>query len=65
MTTWSRLRSWLRATTRRSHMENEMEAEMRFHVETYADDLVRRGMPREEALRRARVEFGGVETAKE
>jgi predicted permease len=46
-------------------MESEMDAEMRFHVETYAEDLVRGGMARAEALRRARLEFGGVEQAKE
>ena len=65
MTIWNRLRSWLRATTRRSDMENEMDAEMRFHLDAFADDLVRHGVPREEALRRARVEFGGLEGAKE
>ncbi len=39
--------------------------ELRFHVEQYAEDLVRSGVPREEALRRARLEFGGVERVKE
>ena len=42
-----------------------MDAELRFHVEEYAEDLVRSGVPREEALRRARIEFGGIESAKE
>jgi hypothetical protein len=46
-------------------MENEMDAELRFHIEAFAEDLVRRGVPREEALRRARIEFGGIERAKE
>jgi len=46
-------------------MESEMDAEMRFHVEAYADDLAQGGMERAEALRRARVEFGGVEQQKE
>ena len=53
------------ANLQRSRMESEMDAEMRFHVETYADDLVRQGMARTEALRQARVEFGGVEQKKE
>ena len=65
MTIWSRLRSWLRALLRRSQMESEMDAELRFHMETYAEDLVRSGMAREEATRRARLEFGGVERVKE
>ena len=61
----SRVRSWLRAMLRRSRMESEMDAELRFHLEAYAEDLVRRGVPREEAMRRARIEFGGIECAKE
>jgi macrolide transport system ATP-binding/permease protein len=65
MTMWSRLRSWLRATVGRSRMESEMDAELRFHMEAYAEDLVRGGVPRPEALRRARLEFGGIENAKE
>ena len=65
MTLWSRIRSWLRATVQRSRVESEMDAELRFHMEAYADDLVRSGVAREEALRRARLEFGGIENAKE
>ncbi len=42
-----------------------MDAELRFHIEAFAEDLVRGGVPREEALRRARIEFGGIERAKE
>ncbi|MFY9804895.1 MAG: ABC transporter permease [Candidatus Acidiferrales bacterium] len=59
------MRSWLRATVRRSRMDGEMDAELQFHLEAYADDLVRSGVPREEALRRARLEFGAVDKAKE
>ena len=62
---WSRVRSWLRSMMHLSRMESEMDAELRFHVEEYAEDLVRSGVPREEALRRARIEFGGIESAKE
>src|SRR5262252_5790297 len=65
MTLWSRVRSWLRTMLRRSCMEHEMDAELRFHIEAFAEDLVRCGVPRENALRLARVEFGGVERAKE
>src|SRR5712691_6856032 len=65
MTVWSRLRSWLWATLRRSRLESEMDAELRFHMEAYAEDLVRGGVPREEAVRRARLEFGGIERVKE
>jgi len=65
MTLWSRLRSWFNATLRRSRMENEMDAELRFHIDAYADDLTRGGVAREEAMRRARIEFGGIESIKE
>ena len=62
---WSRVSSWLRAAAGRSRMEHEMDAELRFHIEAFAEDLVRSGVPREEALRRARIEFGGIERTKE
>ena len=60
-----RFLSWSRTAFRRSRMENEMDAELRFHIDTYAEDLIRAGVPREEALRRARIEFGGIERVKE
>ena len=62
---WNRIRSSARAVARRSRMEREMDAELRFHIEAFTEDLVRRGVPREEARRRARIEFGGIERAKE
>jgi hypothetical protein len=65
MTIWSQLRSWSRTTFRRSRMESEMDAELRFHIEAFAEDLIRSGAPREEAMRRARIEFGGIERVKE
>jgi len=42
-----------------------MEVELRFHVEARAEDLMRGGLPRTEAMRRARIEFGGMDQAKE
>ncbi len=65
MTIWSRLRSWLRTTLHRSRVEREMDAELQSHIGAYADDLVRGGATREEAVRRARLEFGGIERVKE
>lgn len=62
---WARLRSWLRAVSRRSRMEREMDAELRFHIESYAGDLISRGIKPEEALRRARLEFGSLEAQKD
>ena len=65
MSLWSRIRSWSRAIFRRTRMESEMETELRFHIDMFAEELVRRGVSREEAMRRARIEFGGIERAKE
>ena len=48
MTVWSRVRLWLRATLWRSRMESEMDAELRFHVEAYAEDLIHSGVPCED-----------------
>src|SRR5256885_750176 len=65
MTLWSRFRSWLQATIGRPRLESEMDAELRFHIDTFAEELIRSGVPRQEAMRRARIEFGGIERAKE
>jgi putative ABC transport system permease protein len=62
---FSRLRAFWKALWGRSRMETEMESELRFHMEAYTEDLVRSGVPRTEAERRARLEFGGVESTKE
>ena len=43
----SRVRAWLRSITRRSRFEDEMAAELRFHIDSYTDDLVRSGVPRD------------------
>jgi predicted permease len=65
MTLWSRLRCWLAEILHRPRTEEEMDAELRFHMEAYAEDLLRSGVPRQDALRRARLEFGGIEQTKE
>ena len=64
MSWWTRIRSWTGATLGSTRMEREMDEEMRFHIEAHAAELVKRGVPREEALRQARLQFGGVETTK-
>jgi len=49
----------------RSQTENELEEELRAHIQLRADDLERLGLTRSEAERRARIEFGGRERVKE
>ena len=56
----ARVRSWLRVSSRRADFEREMQDEMRTHLELYQADLRRRGVPEEEARRRALAEFGSV-----
>jgi hypothetical protein len=65
MRLWNRFCSWVRAALWRSRTENEMDAELRFHIAAYAEDLRRRGVSQTEAMRRARLEFGGIEGTKE
>ncbi|HET7840411.1 MAG TPA: ABC transporter permease, partial [Terriglobia bacterium] len=55
----------LRAVFRRDSVESEMDEELRAHVERQAEKYIQSGMSREEALRKARIEFGGVEQIKE
>jgi predicted permease len=55
----------LRALFRRKTVEGELDDEVRFHVEQLVEQYVESGLSREEARRRARLEFGGVEQAKE
>jgi len=50
---------------RRSQTENELEEELRAHIQLRADDLERSGLGRRDAERRARIEFGGQERFKE
>lgn len=61
----ARLRSWLRSVSRRPSVEQEMDSELRFHIESYCEDLVRSGVASQEAKRRAQLEFGSVEARKD
>jgi predicted permease len=59
------LRFRIAALFRRSQLTAEMEEELRSHIQHRADDLERAGVPRAEAERRARIEFGGYVSARE
>ncbi len=59
------LRSAWRFLVGRDRFERGMAEEMRFHLEAYAADLEREGVPAEEAARRARMEFGGLDHVKD
>ncbi len=55
----------LRSLARRDRVEEELDEEVRFHIEMETERLLRRGVPPQEARRRALVAFGGVERFKE
>jgi len=58
MNWWSRL-------LRRSRMEEQLEKELRFHLDQHAGDLLARGLDPDEARREARLALGGSEQVKE
>ena len=62
---WSDLRYRLRAILHRKAVEQELNDELRFHVEREAERLTRDGMPATDARRQAAIAFGGVEQIKE
>ena len=55
----------LRALFRSKSMETELDEELRAHLEHQVEKYVQSGVPVEEARRRARLEFGGLDQVKE
>jgi predicted permease len=60
-----RIRSLLSALTARDHFERAMNEELQSHIEQYEDDLIRSGVSPQDAARRARIEFNGMNTVQE
>lgn len=58
MNWWSRL-------YRRNQLEDQLEKELRFHLDHHAGDLIARGYSPDEARRQARLSLGGPEQVKE
>jgi predicted permease len=58
MTWWQRL--W-----RRNKLEEQLEKELRFHLDQHAADLIAQGRDPQEARRQARLALGGPEQVKE
>lgn len=61
----SRMRTWWRAVTRGAEVDTQVDEELRFHIESYAEDLMRGGITKDEAARRARAELGSLAAGKE
>jgi putative ABC transport system permease protein len=55
----------LRSLFRRETVESEADTELHFHFERQVEKYLKSGFPREEATRRARIDFGGHEQLKE
>src|SRR6266851_3981348 len=55
----------MRSLFRRKNVEAEVDEELRFHFEKQVSKFMQSGMPPQEARRRARLEFGGMEQLKE
>ena len=62
---FSDLRIRFRSLFRRNRVEQELDDELRFHMEQQAEKYMRGGLSREEATRRVRLEFGGIEQVRE
>jgi hypothetical protein len=59
------LPSVVSALLHRARKDSETDEELFSHIQNRADDHERSGMPRQEAERRARLEFGGYQKFKE
>jgi putative ABC transport system permease protein len=57
--------TWLRRLFRKSRADKQLDSELRFHLEQQVSEYIAAGVPREEARRRARLEFGGLEQVKQ
>jgi putative ABC transport system permease protein len=55
----------IRALLRRKNVEAELDVELRAHIARETEKYVRANVPREEAMRRARLALGGLEQTKE
>src|SRR5689334_7258782 len=62
---WADLRYRARALLRRGEVEAELDDELRHHLEREVAKYERLGVPYAEAVRRARLAFGGVDRVKE
>ena len=59
------LRFRLRALFRRDDVEDDLDDELRFHLERAAEQHLARGLSRREAYRQAQIAFGSMDSVKE
>ena len=56
---------WIRRLFQKSHAEEQLDQELRFHLDRQTADYIAAGISPEEARRRATLEFGGLDRIKE
>src|SRR3984957_4066903 len=61
----SRIATWWRAVAKRDELDRQVREELEFHLEHHAENLMRSGVPREEAWRRARAQLGSLAAGRE
>ena len=57
--------TWWQRLLRRKRMEEQLDKELRFHLEEHTAELIARGLNSEDARRQARLALGGPEQVKE
>ena len=57
--------NWPSRWSRKRNRESQLDSELRFHIEQRTEELIADGVEASEARRRAMIEFGGIESAKE
>jgi predicted permease len=62
---FTQLRSWWNALVHHKRIDNEIAAELKFHIDAHTQQLIESGISSQEAARRARIEFGRVDVQKE
>ena len=65
MAIWKSFSEGLRGLFHKQQAERELDDELRDYLEKSSAEKMRRGLNREEALRAARIEMGGMEVVKE
>lgn len=60
-----KLAFWLRLLLHRRELDQELDEEIGYHIESKTEENISNGMTPEEARRAARIELGGVEQVKE
>ena len=61
----SQLPSWWNALVHRKRIDQDIEAELQFHIDAHTQQLIDTGISPQEAARRARIEVGRVDVQKE